>query len=256
MSDEPIVEGSEQPEEEGQTSVEGSYQGPPQTDQAQQFITLDEFERRLREYDEKVDRRIQSRTDSAESRIKKAVDDRVGEQLKFLNAAGVTLSKEEEAAMRKQIAFDLSRQPQSQDGTQEGPPARPSAKELAFGAKIAQANAEAARLVEEHGFDLASGDPEFNGVNFQDPDPDHFVETFRQAITAKAQRLGRQPNTPPQQQQDAPAGSPQSRIAGNLGGGPAGANEEQLIRRYNELYQNPSQNFDELKRIAKQLGWE
>lgn len=218
MGDE-VIEPSGDLVEEGQTLPE-TPEGEPQGGTVE-YITKADFDSAI----ERLSREMQSRSDRSESRVKKAVEDKlaaIDARAKEFRDAGYPVSDEEIKLSKSEVM----RKALNQD-TEAGP------QPYVADPVIEQTNLQAAKLYAEYGAVLTPADQEFSTVNWNAATPDAFLASLTTALKSKNRRLGK---AAPQAAQPAPTtpdnSAPSTAKIPTLGAVPGG---DRLMQLTNEL---------------------
>ncbi|HOD52890.1 MAG TPA: hypothetical protein PKJ08_00045 [Candidatus Cloacimonadota bacterium] len=166
-----------------------------------EFVTRVELENLRKEFDEKARRLAQSYSMQAEGRIDKKIKRELAEYekgIETLKSIGKEISPEEIEKGRQNIITKAYLQ-QDQPQNQNQPVTQPAGNDQRTDTQPGRATPEtillnnmANRILKMHGVeDLAKEDPEAAMVRFDDYDT--FLDTFEQAVAAKAKRIGTRP---------------------------------------------------------------
>jgi len=198
MSDEPQVE--YQPDAEpGQVSEEPVGEQP-------QYVTEEVLRNLLSESESRLSRQFQSLTDKSKSQV----DKQLGKWQEVLQAQGIAVSKDMLDNKRQELAIAQADRA-IEDGEYSAQEFTPPPIDRD---KVDSVNLKMAKLQVDYGFVPNAADPEFKGLNWNDPDPDRFYSAYEARVKKMAQRLGKTvaPSAPmpgnPAARVGAPSGTP------------------------------------------------
>jgi hypothetical protein len=195
----------------GQPAGEGVQPPAPAADASTPepaYVTKDD----LRQFQESLERRLQSLTDRQENRLKTEVTKRLGEYERRFAAIGQPMPDD----VRQQVIRDTVLSYDEEDAPQAAQPA-------AVNPLVEYVNRKAQAYQQAAGVQLEQTDPEYRSVKFQTQDPDEFLTTWEAAVKAKAERVR------------LAQGAGSAAHAPMLGQGAAGANPIQNITDPREL---------------------
>lgn len=188
---------------------------PAQSDTPPKYLTQDEFDKRMADYD----RRVQSQLDKRTSSLDKRFNERLAQHTAAIDAmvnSGVMTAEQATDAKKKLPQAVFSEVSQAQPVQSEQSHVNgdgPSPQEIAI-------NVAAENIAVAYG--LAEGDPELSVINLNGS-PQEYIASVLKAGQAKQARLAQQ----------VPARSP---AMGVTGGTPAKTNPIENINSTNDLY--------------------
>ena len=195
----------------------------------------------LEAYGQQLLREAQRAADTGQETVRRKLSEQIqslNTELENLKAAGA--SDTDVAFVRQQRMAEIARSTSGEPGTADvgsQPPVRPEpgSTEAIFEAKKQLVN-ENLQALEKQGLAVTPQDPEFAKVNFNDPDPDRFWNSYQEAYQARAKRLNI--NLPTQQAGEEPKRTAPELQMTSLGGigSPAPSNPIADITDPHELF--------------------
>jgi hypothetical protein len=160
-----------------------------------QYLTRKDAETLKRELLSEVDRKTQSLTDKAQSRIERRVNDRFAEIDRVAKMTGMTADVVERArqqAVMEEIA--KVEDPASDSGGRAAQPEQQETRTDTLTPDQEYVNRQLTRKFQKYGFPLAEDDPEVAELDLDKiQDPDEFLQAVEEGLQKKKQRLGTSP---------------------------------------------------------------